>query len=360
MKVQFRCTNSFLAAALTLVSVWFIASPTLAEDAIERIGSTTPVRGTITEVSRTEVILKARTTLREHRVPVNEIERIRWDAEKPQLSQLRNDERNGKFDKAIEGYEAELKEAPASADNLRTDLEFLIARTRANKALAAGKDLDDSIKRLDAFRTAHPNSYRYFEALRLLARLAMEKPDVEKAGATLKLMAEAPWNDYKMEADILQARVALAHDDLATALKSLENVIAVPAKTSAELSRRYEALLTKAECLQKQAKFEEATKVFANILDEASDDDKKTLAETCVRLGDCYQAAGRTKEAILAYLRVDLLFPKEKSQHAEALYHLSRLFAQDGKPDKAAEAQAKLQESYPRSPWTAKLSVAPK
>ena len=118
--------------------------------------------------------------------------------------------------------------------------------------------------------------------------------------------------------------------------------------------------MTKAECLQKQAKFDEATKVFANILEEASDDDKKTLAETCVRLGDCYQAAGRTKEAILAYLRVDLLFPKEKNQHAEALYHLSRLFAKDGKPDKAAEAQAKLQESYPRSPWTAKSSVAPK
>ena len=64
----------------------------------------------------------------------------------------------------------------------------------------------------------------------------MEKPDVEKAGATLELMAEAPWNDYKMEADILQARVALAHDDVATALKSLENVIAVPAKTSAAVA----------------------------------------------------------------------------------------------------------------------------
>ena len=278
------------------------------------------------------------------------------------MSQLRNDERNGKFDKAIEGYEAELKEAPASADNLRTDLEFLIARTRANKALAAGKDLDDSIKRLDAFRTAHPNSYRYFEALRLLARLAMEKPDVEKAGATLKLMAEAPWNDYKMEADILQARVlALAHDDLATALKSLENVIAVPAKTSAELSRRYEALLTKAECLQKQAKFEEATKVFANILDEASDDDKKTLAETCVRLGDCYQAAGRRRKPSWPIFVSTSCSPKKRASTPKgALSSLATSSRKDGKPDKAAEAQAKLQESYPRSPWTAKLSVAPK
>lgn len=360
MKVRICCKSRSLAAALAMLSIGLVACRARAEDSIERIGSTTPVRGTITEVSRTEVVLKARTTLREHRVPVNEIERIKWDAEKPQLNQLRNDERNGKFDKAIEGYEAQLKEAPASADNLRTDLEFLIGRARAGKALAEGNDLDDAFKRLDKFRTAHPNSYRYFEALRVLARLAMEKSDVQKEAMILKLMAEAPWNDYKMEADILQARVALAHDDLATALKSLENVIAVPAKTPGELSRRYEALVTKAACLQKQSKFEDAVNVLRGILDEASDDDKKTLAETCVRLGDCYQAAGRTKEAILAYLRVDILFPKEKNQHAEALYHLSRLFPQDGKPDKAAEAQAKLLESYPRSPWTAKLTVAPK
>src|SRR5262249_4143396 len=135
---------------------------------------------------------------------------------------------------------------------------------------------------------------------------------------------------------------------------------AVKAVSSAELSRRYEALLTKASCLQKQGKFPEATAVLTKVLDEAAEDDVKTLAETCVRLGDCYQADGKTKAAILAYLRVDILFPKAKSQHAEALYHLSRLFAQDGKPDKAADAAARLQQLFPRSPWTAKLTVAPK
>lgn len=344
------------APALAVVAATFGAGRLNAEDLIERKGTT--LHGEVTEISRSEVVLKGHNNQREYRIPANEIDRIRWQGENAQLNQVRVEERNGQFDKAIAGYEAALKNS--SNTNLTTDLEFMIARATASKALADGENYDDAIKRLEKFRAAYPSSFRYFESLKLLARLYMAKPDVEKANATMKLLAEAPWNDFKMEADILRAQVALAHGQLDAALAPLDNVLRVKPASPAEWSRRYEALLTKATCLQKQGKFQEAIDVLTSILDEAAEDDTKTLAETCVRLGDCYQAAGRTKEAILAYLRVDILFPKQKSHHAESLYYLSRLFAQDGKFDKAADAQARLQQSYPHSPWTAKLAVAPK
>ncbi len=343
---------------LAVLTATFAADRLNADDVIDRKGATSPLRGDVTEISRTEVVLKGRNNQREYRIPANEIERVRWQGEHAQLTQVRVEERNGQFDKAIAGYEAALKDS--SGDNLTTDLEFLIARTTASKALADEENYDNAIKLLEKFRAAHPSSFRYFESLKLLARLYMAKPDVEKANTTMKLLSEAPWNDFKMEADILQAQVALAHGHVDAALAPLDNVLRVKPTSPAEWSRRYEALLTKATCLQKQGKFQEAIDVLTAILDEAAEDDTKTLAETCVRLGDCYQAAGRTKEAILAYLRVDILFPKEKTHHAESLYYLSRLFAQDGKFDKAADAQARLQQSYPHSPWTAKLAVAPK
>jgi len=324
-----------------------------------RKGANNPsVRGDVTSISRTEIVITSRTNKKEYRIAANEIDRIKWDSESPQVGQIRIEERNGQFDKAIEGYEAALKDA--TNENLRTDLEFNIARAAAAKAIKDEDQFDDAIGRLEKFRTAHSKSFRYYEALRLLAQLYMLKGDVEKGNAALQAMADAPWTDFKMETDILKAKVALAHDDIGGALKDLDGVIAVSPATAAEKSRRYEALVTKASCLQKQAKYQQATDVLNGILEEASDEDTKTLADTCIRLGDCYQAGGRTKEAILAYLRVDVLFPKEKKQHAEALYYLSRLFAQDGKPDKAADAEARLQEHYPRSPWTAKLTAAPK
>jgi tetratricopeptide (TPR) repeat protein len=329
-----------------------------AEDAIDRKGTTTALRGDVTAISRTEVVLTGRTNKKEYRIPVPEIDRIRWDGEKPQVSQVRIEERNGLLDKAIEGYQAALKDADSA--NLRTDLEFLIARATATKALGDAEAYDGPIKKLEDFRTKHPTHFRYFETLKLLTRLYMAKNDVEKVNATIKLMSEAPWNDFKMDTEITQARVSLAHDDVAAALAALERVISVKASTPAELSRRYEALLAKASCLEKQGKFTEAASVLRNILDEAAEEDIKTLAEASVRLGDCFQAGGRLKEAIIAYLRVDILFPKDKAHHAEALYQLSQLFAKDGKPDKAADAATRLQQTYPRSPWTAKLTVAPK
>jgi tetratricopeptide (TPR) repeat protein len=329
-----------------------------AEDTVYRKGNAAPLRGDVTSISRTEVVLTGRANKKEYRIPANEIDRVRWESENPQVSQYGIEERNGLFDKAIVGYQAALKEA--TKENLTIDLEFHIARATAAKSLKDEEHYDDAIALLEKFRTAHPTSFRYYEALRLLAQLYMTSGDVEKGNAALKAMADAPWTDFKMETDILKAKVALAHDDVGGALKALDGVIAVAPTTAAERSRRYEALVTKASCLQKQQKYQQAVDVLTGILDEASDEETKTLAETCIRLGDCYQAGGRTKEAILAYLRVDVLFPKEKKQHAEALYYLSRLFAQDGKPDKAADAAARLQEHYPKSPWTARLVAAPK
>ncbi len=348
--------STWLGASLLVLSLG-LTTRLPAEDQVERRGGA-PVRGDVTEINRTEIVLKARGNQRDYHIPANEIERVHWQGERPQLLQIRIEERNGQFDKAIAGYEAALKDS--TSPNLTTDLEFLIARATASRALADEENYDEAIKRLEKFRTVHSDSFRYFEALKLLARLYMAKPDVEKANATMKLLLEAPWTDFKMDADILQAQVALADGKVDAALGPIENVLRVKASSQGELSRRYEALLLKATCLQKQSKFPEAIEVLAGVLDQAAEDDTKTLAETCVRLGDCYQAAGRTKEAILSYLRVDILFPKEKTQHAEALYYLSRLFAQDGKPDKSADAQARLQQAYPRSPWTAKLSVGPK
>jgi tetratricopeptide (TPR) repeat protein len=354
------CRRASLALGWLPIVLLVFPRPAAAEDSVERRGQATAMRGDVTAMSRTEIVVTGRTSKREYRIPAIEVERVRWDGEKPQVNQFRNDERNGHFEKAIEGYSAALKEAPVSATNMRADLEFLIARTTAARALAESDGYDEAIERLEKFRAAHANNFRYFEVLRLLARLYMAKPDVEQAGAALKQLSEAPWTDLKMDAQLMQARVALARDDVAAALPPLEEVIAQSAKTPAELSRRYEALLTKAACLQKQGKLPEATEVLSSVIDEAAEEDTRTLAETCVRLGDCLQAAGRTKEAILAYLRVDILFPKEKAAHAEALFHLSRLLAKDGKPDKAADAAARLQERYPKSPWTAKLRAAPK
>jgi TolA-binding protein len=78
-----------------------------------------------------------------------------------------------------------------------------------------------------------------------------------------------------------------------------------------------------------------------------------------VRLGHCQQAAGHVREAILAYLRVEVLFKKEKRWRAEALYQLTELWETDGKPDRSHATATLLKTDYPDSEWAKKLAAAP-
>ena len=72
-------------------------------------------------------------------------------------------------------------------------------------------------------------------------------------------------------------------------------------------------------------------------------------------LGTCYAQEGKTKEAIRAFLKTDLLFTVDPESHAEALYHLNDLWQKAERPDRAARARQKLTQRY-RSTWWATRS----
>ncbi|MEO1983980.1 MAG: tetratricopeptide repeat protein, partial [Fuerstiella sp.] len=57
------------------------------------------------------------------------------------------------------------------------------------------------------------------------------------------------------------------------------------------------------------------------------------------------------KAALMAYLHVDVLYPGEPAQHAEALLRLSQLWGPGGHKDRAADASTRLTERYPNSQW---------
>jgi tetratricopeptide (TPR) repeat protein len=98
---------------------------------------------------------------------------------------------------------------------------------------------------------------------------------------------------------------------------------------------------------------------LTEVVDKADPDDSAMLAEAYVLQGNCLQAANKPKEAVLAYLHVDVLFPREAAAQAEALYNLAKLWKVVQYPDRALEAQAKLEGTHPNSEWTKKLAAAP-
>jgi hypothetical protein len=80
-------------------------------------------------------------------------------------------------------------------------------------------------------------------------------------------------------------------------------------------------------------------------------------AEAFLRQGDCLREQGNDKDALLAYLMVDVLFSSERAYHAEALYRLSSLWDKVGNKVRAEEARDRLKSDYESSDWTKQLKA---
>ena len=68
-------------------------------------------------------------------------------------------------------------------------------------------------------------------------------------------------------------------------------------------------------------------------------------------LGRCHQKAGNTKDALLAFLHVDVLYSGYADAHAEALHAMIPLWEAIGQNARAQQARNTLAERYPNSRW---------
>ncbi len=344
---------------VTTVIIVVLSKSVWAIDKVSRKSTTTLAQGRITEVTKQGITVKPRLGSAVM-VPANDITTIRWDGAPKEFNLALQDEDSGRFEKALERYTKAAQAAPASAESLKTDIQYLIARTTAKIALVHRKKLDAAIKKLEAFTKTGADHFRYYESMRFLGRVYLAKQEFDKARMAFETFGKAPWSDYKMAAKIASARVMLKQNNVDGALAVYNDLIETGAKANSpgEASCQVEAMLGRATCLIRKKKFNDAIKSLEDVITQAAIHDNRTQAEAYVRQGDCFRQLGRTKEAILAYLHVPVLFPKERDLHSESLYHLARLWNAVGHSERGEEARAILATEYPNSKWTKKLATA--
>ncbi len=170
---------------------------------------------------------------------------------------------------------------------------------------------------------------------------------------TLAQLAKLPGGDDR--ASILRIKILTKKGQPDQAIGELDKVIASGTEGS---NKKRDAQLAKAEILVGQRKFAEAEALLNAVIKGSSPEDAATLATAYNSMGDCLRAAGRPKEALYAYLHTDLLFSKEKDEHARALAQLAQLWKdpQLNRPDRAEESLERLKQEYPRSPYLANLN----
>ncbi|MFN9973389.1 MAG: hypothetical protein ACK58T_26230, partial [Phycisphaerae bacterium] len=102
------------------------------------------IRGEFTEMTKESVTIQTSGGKKET-VSVADIRNLQFDQEPPILAQARSNERSGVFDAALEKYEQVRSESDQKERRLRTEVDFLIARTRVRRALADSGSRDTAI-----------------------------------------------------------------------------------------------------------------------------------------------------------------------------------------------------------------------
>ena len=341
--------------AAALIAVFSISIPIRAADRITVKSDTKRLAGEVSSISKKEVVIK--TGLRKDKpktVPVNDIIKIEWDREPAKLNTFRNAEAAGNLQLALTGYQTLLKDPKVTNAKLKADLTYFIARTTARLALADPGKLDEAITKLKDFHRTNANSYHFYELLSHLGSAYLAKKDYPLAKSTYKAMSLAPWQDVQLKARNEEGRVWLAEGKAKEALDIFKEVLA---KTVGNLSLKAlatDATLGKAACQVKTKKYAEAIRELEIVIDTAPQGDSHLLARAYTLQGDCYRNLdGRQKDALLAYLHVDVLFENETEFHPKALYYLSKLWAELGNGVRAGAAKAKLTQTkkYENSEW---------
>ncbi len=332
---------------LTAVAIALAAHGSLALDRVQTKKG--QLNGTIESVSPTEVVLRRRGKANET-IAVNEIAFIQYDGEDPKMAVARKGAIDGRYKAALATLN-KLAQSQASRPEIAQDIKYYQAFCAAKLALSGVGDIKDAGKQLRAFVEGNPQTYHLYEAYEVLGDLFVAVDAFGPAQEFYDRVASAPWPDYKMRAFVAKGRALRAQKKFPEAQQAFEAAIAMKDDPTTAAVRRA-ALLGKAACMTDRSQYEEAITLVEDVIaGAASVEDAAIHAEAYTTLGNCYRQAGRQKDALLAFLHVDLLYPGFPRQHAEALANLTDLWNELGQRKRAQEASQILQERYQNSPW---------
>ncbi len=311
----------------------------------------TPTLGSITAMSHTEIAISS--SRGDKKFPVNEIRKVTFKGEPRELRDAREAIRKGQLEAARSLLE-EVSTERISRPEILQDIEFYRAYCDGRLALIGGGDKGAAVRALVAFekKSANKNNYHYYAAMELLGDLAVALSSFDNGVRYYGKLAEAPWPDYKIRAGVLQANAMVSSEKYAEALKKYEEVLATSVDDATAREQKLLATLGKAVCLAQTGQAQQGIDAVLRIIAENDSREKPQLfARAYNALGTCYLKADKPREALLAFLHVDLLFNQTPDAHAEALYHLSHLWRTVSKAERAIRARSLLENHYSGSSW---------
>jgi tetratricopeptide (TPR) repeat protein len=344
-----RLTNALVAGA-TLILAPALVSRTAQSAGPDRVRTTRGSEaGEITDMTPLEVTIDKGTS-GTRKVAINEIVSITFHDEPTELTQARVNAKNGGFVNASELLQ-KVDVSKVDRDYVKQDVDFYQALAAANLALRGTGEINAAGSRLNEFVRKYRQSFHYWEAVETMGDLLAASEKFDAAQKQYAELAKAPWPEYQMRADVALGRALEADGKHDEAVQQFDAALAVSDDSEAGKAQKLSATLGKAVSVAATGHIDDAAKSIEEVVANADPEQKELQARAYNALGSCYEKAGKTKEALLAFLHVDVLYSTVPDAHAEALSHLVGLWQAVGQDARSREARQTLQEKYANSKW---------
>jgi tetratricopeptide (TPR) repeat protein len=341
-------TAHCLFTTLLVIAMTLVASTCGAQTTTDRVRTQRGAEiGEIVEMSSTEVRVNKRPS-GTATVPVSEIRGITFDGEPPELNQARVKAANGAYDDAA-AILAKIGPTELKRDFVKQDLAYYQAYCAAKLALAGQGTVNDAGRQLNSFVRTYPKNFHYYDAVQAMGDLLAADRKFDLAQRQYSELAAAPWPEYKTRAAVLIGQTLQAQNKHAEAIRQFDD--ALQSATANAQSEKLSATLGKAMSLSETGQLDSAVKMVEQVILDADPEQKELHARAYNALGSCYQRAGQPKDALLAYLHVDVLYSSVPDAHAQALASLIPLWQAIGQEARAREARQTLEQRYAGSKW---------
>jgi tetratricopeptide (TPR) repeat protein len=335
-------------ASLVCCSLVFPAFLRAADDTIKKAGDP-PLKCSISSIDKNEV--QYTKGGKDETVPTYEIDSIRLGDEPPQLNLIRNQVNNGAYENALRALDRLNTDSIERAE-VKAEVQYLRAYSNARLALGGSGDVSEAGKQIKAFIDANPNSYHFYSANELAGDLLVALGRYDLATNFYKALAAAPADAYKIRAGIDIGKAKLAEKKYPDALTEFDTALGLAEKGKSPETQKLSATLGKASCLAQTGQPEEGVKLAETVISKLPPEEVDLHAWAYVVQGNCYrQMPDHTKQALLAFLHVDVLYFSNPQLHAEALWNLASLWQDLKRTDRASQASSLLKERYPNSSW---------
>ncbi len=311
----------------------------------------TTASGKITNITPAEVTIAVRGN--EQKFAVDDLRKISFDNEPNGLDRTRELVALDQYDQALEEVK---KISAAGIDNplIVQDIEFYRWYCEGQLGLAGKGDKNAAIAGLYALAGKNRNTHHLYDLSEMLGELSLAIGQPDRATNFFSMLLKSPSAETKAKGVYRLGEVELAQDKPAEAKVRFQQLAAAPSNTPDMIRIKNFAEVGLALCENRLGNSQAALASLNAMVQRYDSTDQALFAKLNNARGACYTALNEPEKALLSYLQTDLLFFTEPEAHAEALYHLHRLWPTAGDPARAADAQARLVNQYASSPWASK------